>query len=438
MKRTARIVLSSVLLALLSWAPVEAAGTRIIVRVTGSLPLIQSICARLGCGVNYGLGDPDGQLFLVTTLTDSSPTLFLSTLNLQLGIVSAELDVTGQIQGASDAPAAPPALSDRTPVDYFGTTAWHGYVAQPASQIVGLAQSQTQFNVHGEGIVAVIDTGVDASHPVLAPSLLSGYDFTRNRDSADEAGDVQQSTVAVVDGVDPAWVSQSTVAVVDQSTAATVDTSKYAAFGHGTMVAGIVHLVAPTAWILPLKAFRADGSGYRSDVIRAIYYAVKANARVLNMSFSFSTASHELSSALTFANRQDVICVGAAGNDGRQVAVYPAAYTDLVMGIASTSNDDTRSAFSNYGQPQVWVGAPGEGIVTTYPWKTYAAAWGTSFSAPFVSGAAALLLDVSASAGESQAADALAHAKPVTSELGNGRLDLYQAVAAWRQQLGIQ
>ena len=178
------------------------------------------------------------------------------------------------------------------------------------------------------------------------------------------------------------------------------------------MVAGIVHLVAPNAWILPLKAFGADGRGYRSDVIRAIYYAVRANARVLNMSFSFSTASKELSSALKYANRNDVICVGSAGNDGQEVAVYPAAYADWVIGVASTTNSDTRSAFSNYGQPQVWMAAPGEGIVTTYPWKTYAAAWGTSFSAPFVSGAAALLLDVSASAGESDAARALAHAKP--------------------------
>ena len=109
-----------------------------------------------------------------------------------------------------------------------------------------------------------------------------------------------------------------------------------------------------------------------------------------------------------------------------------------MIGVASTTNIDTRSTFSNYGQPQVWIAAPGEGIVTTYPWKTYAAAWGTSFSAPFVSGAAALLLDVSAAAGESEAAQALAHAKPITSDLGNGRLDLYQAIAAWRQALGLE
>lgn len=224
---------------------------------------------------------------------------------------------------------------------------------------------------------------------------------------------------------------------VIQSVAAVVDNPEYAAFGHGTMVAGVVHLVAPRAYILPLKAFKADGTGYTSDVIRAVYRAVHANANVLNMSFNFVGPSQELSQAITYANKNDVICVASAGNDGRSVAVYPAAYSNRVMGVASTSNTDTRSWFSNYGQPGVFVAAPGEGVVTTYPWGAYAAAWGTSFSAPFVSGAAALLLDV-AGANESNASQSIAHAKWISSDLGHGRLDLDQAVAAWRSALGLK
>jgi subtilisin family serine protease len=436
MKRVIRLFTSTlVLLALAN--PSEAAGTRVIVRVDGGLAVIQGICRLLGCTVNYGLEDPAGQAFLVTTNTGVGAAAFLSTLRLQAGVLNAELDLRGRITQDSGS-AVPAALYDRTPVTYFGTTVWRGYVSQPASEIIGVAAAQNQFGVDGGGIVAVIDTGVDASHPVLAPVLLPGYDFTRNRDSADEKGDVKQSTAAVVDGAHPAWVNQSTAAVVDQSTAAVVDTSEYSAFGHGTMVAGVIHLVAPRAWILPLKAFDADGGGYTSDVIRAVYRAVNANAKVLNMSFSFANASQELSQALTFANRNNVISVASAGNDGQNVAVYPAAYSTRVMGVASTTNADARSLFSNYGQPQVWVAAPGEGIVTTYPWGTYAAAWGTSFSAPFVSGAAALLVEVSNSVSESTAAQAIGRAKYISSELANGRLDLSQAVAAWRQTIGLR
>src|SRR5262249_54090128 len=116
-----------------------------------------------------------------------------------------------------------------------------------------------------------------------------------------------------------------------------------------------------------------------------------------------------------------------------------------VISVASTTNDDQRSSFSNYGSDLVWVGAPGEGVVTTYPYGTYAAAWGTSFSAPFVSGGAALMLDYGGSLltallvsqNQSDSAQAVAHAKPVSPDLGHGRLDIYQALTAWRQSLGL-
>jgi subtilisin family serine protease len=248
---------------------------------------------------------------------------------------------------------------------------------------------------------------------------------------------LSQSTTAVIDQSTTAVVDQSTTAVIDQNTATYLNQTQYEAFGHGTMVSGIVHLVAPGAMIMPLKAFHADGTGYTSDVIRAIYFAVKNHANVLNMSFSFASSSQELNQALTFANKNGVIAVAAAGNDGKQTMVYPAGYSGLVMGVASTSNTDTLSTFSNYGQSLVWVGAPGEGVVTLYPFGTYAATWGTSFSTPFVSGAAALLLNVQSTCSESQAAASIGHAKYISSALGNGRLDLYQAVQAWRQAMGI-
>jgi hypothetical protein len=417
---------------LLIWCVAAAlpasAATRLIVRVQGGLLSLQTICALLGCSVQYGLGDPQGQVFLVTSNLNLTPDLFL---NLNLGVLDAEVDVRGRIMDAVNQGSTPAALFDSTPVNYYGTTVRQGYVSQPATQIVELANAQGTYGVSGAGIVAVIDTGVDVTHPVLQPVLLPGYDFTRNRSGADEKGDVTQSTTAVVDQSTTAVVDQSTTAVVDQNTGSTLDQSQYADFGHGTMVSGVVHLVAPTAQLLPLKSFNADGTGYLSDVIRALYYAARNGANVINMSFNFTSPSQELYSALSQANRSGIVCVAAAGNSGQQTLVYPAAYQSLVMGVASTSNNDTLSTFSNYGSSLVWVGAPGEGVVTLFPYGTYAATWGTSFSTPFVAGTASLLLNAVGPVSEAGAAQAIAQAKPISSAVGNGRLDIYLAVQYW-------
>jgi len=154
-------------------------------------------------------------------------------------------------------------------------------------------------------------------------------------------------------------------------------------------------------------------------------------AKVLNMSFSSPTSSPEMARALDYATSQGLIPVASVGNGGSASLVYPAAL-DNVMGVASTSNLDTRSVFSNYGAAQVWVAAPGEAVITTYPWGSYAAGWGTSFSTPFVSGAAALLVGMQSTASYWEASWAISHAVPVSSELGYGRLDLYQVVLAGR------
>src|SRR6059058_3517500 len=116
-------------------------------------------------------------------------------------------------------------------------------------------------------------------------------------------GDLSQSVAGVIDGSSqPAILNQSTAGVIDQSTAGVIDQSQYSAFGHGTMTAGIVHLVAPQANIMPLKSFNANGAGYDSDILRAIYYAVKNGAKVLNMSFDYPTYSAELANAVKYAN----------------------------------------------------------------------------------------------------------------------------------------
>lgn len=444
MKRmNSRTLIGLLLLNSLLAIPLQASN-RYIVRVNGGLAGAQLLCVLVGCNVAEGLDGPLGQVFLVTNSSAVPATTFLATILRQVGVIDAELDLVASL--ADTGYTAPPALFDSAPIDYFGTNVPHGYVNQPATQIVGLGNTQTAFGVKGAGTVAVIDTGVDPNHPVLRNVLVPGYDFTRNQNGeGDETGDVLFSSLPIATP-EASWVSPNSTALVDQSTVAVVDGNPaYGDFGHGTMVAGVIHLVAPGAMLMSLKAFRSDGTGYTSDIVRAVYWAIQNNANIINMSFNLAAYSTELKNAVNYATLRGVICVAAAGNQGEDILVYPAALPN-VIGVASTTNDDQRSSFSNYGQDLVWIAAPGEGIVTTYPFATYAAAWGTSFSAPFVSGAAALMLDYGGSLlmdilifqNQSDSANALSHAQPINPDLGHGRVDFYQALGAWRRLVGAQ
>ncbi|HJX85315.1 MAG TPA: hypothetical protein VJ723_13320, partial [Candidatus Angelobacter sp.] len=108
-----------------------ASGTRLIVRDTLGLPGLNLTCVLMGCKVQQGLGDPDGQLFLVTLPPVLNPVTSILKLLLQPGIAGVEIDQPVGVQGAT-AGAAPQYLSDRTPVNYYGTTVWEGYLIQPA------------------------------------------------------------------------------------------------------------------------------------------------------------------------------------------------------------------------------------------------------------------------------------------------------------------
>ena len=429
MKHRWIVVLGLVLV--LSLAPLAGAQPQgLIVRDSLGAVHLNSLCPILGCKVVRGLGDPTRQVFLVVP-TGISLLGLLQLLQVQMGIIDAEVD---QLLNLT-APALsfiPDGLYDGTSVGYYGTTVWDTYINQPANLIVRASETQNQFGVSGSGIVAVIDTGLDPQHPALAPVVLPGYDFTRNTNGADEKGDLDHSTAAVLDsggtGI-PLYVSPSLAAVLTPAGAAALGDPRYAAFGHGTMTAGLVHMVAPTAMILPLKTFSSDGTGYLSNIVRALYFASGQGSKVVSMSFSFYSSSTEMTKAIKYVNNHGVICVAAAGNDGQKIAVYPASLNN-VIGVASTSDFDTRSSFSNYGSQVVWVAAPGENIVSTYPYGTYASSSGTSFSAPLVSGTAALLINVNLGMNQSTAAAAIAHAKHISSGLNHGRLDAYRAVGS--------
>ena len=322
-------------------------------------------------------------------------------------------------------------------VNYYGSKVHSGYVQQPMTEIIELDQAQKKFGA-GSGIVAIIDTGVDPTHPALRNVLLPGYDFTRNRSDTvsefydlqpDIAAYLQQSTVEILDGGPKVvlQVNSSTVAILNQSTVEILDGNGLPnAFGHGTMVAGLVHLVAPEARIMPLKAFHADGSAQLSDIVRAIHFAVDHGANVINMSFSFAALSAELQSAVEYASSRGVLCVASSGNAGKSALVYPAALP-MVIGVGSTNYSDRRSPFSNFGRA-ARTSAPGEALVTPFPGNTYAGVWGTSFSSALVSGALALFKQAAPHLHMDDVDDTLDYGARIDEGMGDARLDLFRSL----------
>lgn len=433
------------------WAPASAAPQkRFILRAQPDA--VATICKAHGLRPVRGLGRPG--FILVESRGSRSASRVEAGLRSDPRVADVErddlarpLEVRPQSAARQSPAAAGDLLFDRTALDFFGEWAWVGFVEQPAGRLIGVPEVHEDRQA-GRGVtVAVIDTGVDPDHPVLAGSLVPGYDFTRDLTGvASEWPDLppaaaallEQSTAAILDQSTAAILDGSTAVILNQSTAAILDSetaealaganSLPSAFGHGTMVAGLVHLVAPEARIMPLKAFHADGSSRPSDIIRAIFYAVDRGAKVINMSFSLESAPRGVKWAVAYATLRGVICVASAGNESKETEVYPAALPP-VMGVAATTMEDTRAPFSNFGERLVTLAAPGVDLITTYPGSRYAAVSGTSFSAAIVSGATAVLAGVDPHIRLGGANAAFESSWFISEDLGHGRIDITAAVA---------
>lgn len=220
--------------------------------------------------------------------------------------------------------------------------------------------------VAGAGItVAVLDTGVDATHPFLAASI-----EPNGVNMVDNTFDISDSGNGVDDDADGA---------VDEMV------------GHGTHVSGIVVQVAPDARILPVKVLDSDGVGDAFFIAAGIYYALEQGANVMNLSLGSTYQSRVVTEAVEFATAQDVPVVAAAGNAGvERPEEYPAA-ADVTISVAATDATGTKADFSNF-HPRVDLSAPGVDIASAYPENRYVTATGTSMAVPMVTGAFALLL----------------------------------------------
>lgn len=429
--------------------PTLVPGQRYMVRLDPNDD-VGAVATRNGMTVVRSLSGSAAGIHVLAASPDLDPDAGWQNLKGDSSVRGAEPDGPVLLPGQNAAAAIHPASAvqpvlpiDGTPVSFFGMTVANGYISQPAASIIKLSQAQGLAT--GAGTVAVLDTGIDLSQPVLLGSLVPGWDFVNGLPGGQEIADINQETTPILDqettpildqettpildGGSAIVLTQETTPILDQETTPILDNPQlFPAYGHGTMVAGVIHLVAPTASIMPVKVFAADGTATISRVVEGLYWAVDNGAGVINMSFSTKLPSQTLKAAIQYANSQGVVCVAAAGNDGMDETVYPAAYDGQVIAVASTDNQEIRSLFSNFGH-HVDLAAPGEGVITTYPGNHYAMVWGTSFSTPMVAGAAALLIQISPNLNPWQAKSALSQAENIGQELGAGELDLFQALS---------
>jgi serine protease len=201
--------------------------------------------------------------------------------------------------------------------------------------------------------------------------------------------------------------------------------------------------VDPAVSIMGLKFLNSGGSGWVSDAVTAIDWAVKAkqagvNLRVLSNSWGGGGYSQALRDEIAKAGAYDILFVAAAGNygsDNDTTPFYPCSYgvaTEIC--VAATDSKDNRANFSNYGPNSVDLAAPGVNILSTVIGGQYAAMSGTSMATPHVSGAAALALSTGYESVSALKATILAAVDPLPSLSGyvrtGGRLDVCKAIFA--------
>src|SRR5262249_52434792 len=165
------------------------------------------------------------------------------------------------------------------------------------------------------------------------------------------------------------------------------------AFGHGTHVAGIIHLVAPEARLLAVRVLDSDGRGSLLDVVEGVRWAMRHGARVINLSLGSLTRSAALQQALDEARSEGIAVVVAAGNWGDDKPAEVPASSRCVAAIGAVDATDRPAWVSSFGD-NVAVAAPGVAVRSTYPGGGYRLWSGTSMSAPFVAGTCALLAEI--------------------------------------------
>lgn len=283
------------------------------------------------------------------------------------------------------------------------------YEDQTIGERIGLDQAHAMSR--GAGVtVAILDTGVDPNHEALAGRLApDGFDFVSLDDQPwDEANGLDDDEDGAIDE----------------------------GHGHGTMVAGIVALVAPEATLLPVRVLNDEGRSNAYILAKGIRYAANHGADVINMSFGALGSISAIGHQLDYADANGIVLVAGAGNENREQGYYPAADSKAYM-ITALDSLDIKAAFADWDS-KVLVSAPGTGVRSSFPDGRWAMGNGCSFATPFISGEAALIRSLAPQATTEQIEDRVAWSvvyvddipenEPYRGKLGEGRVYLPTAL----------
>ncbi|MDO9101727.1 MAG: S8 family serine peptidase [Candidatus Nitrotoga sp.] len=242
-------------------------------------------------------------------------------------------------------------------------------------------------SANGSGvIIAILDSGIDATHPELAPNIVPGWNFYDNNSNTSDVT------------------------------------------GHGTKVAGTAAMAANNgtgsagvAWgakIMPVRIGSPEGFAYWSTIAQGINWAADHGARVVNCSFDNLSGSATIQSAAQYMRSKGGVVVVAAGNSSGLVDI---AANDSMLSVAATDSNDQRASFSSYGN-YIDLAAPGVSIYAPSMGGGYSSNWGTSFASPIVAATAALMISANNNISPADIDQIL---KSTALDLGAAGFDIY-------------
>lgn len=295
--------------------------------------------------------------------------------------------------------------SDETPNDPLYTDQW---------ALKNIDAAKAWKIATGEGIiVGVVDTGIDFTHPDLINQLWINKPEDINKNGKFEPWDskIQKNGIyGDLNGIDDDgngyvddvigydFVDQTVFNLGDSKNIDPIPTDEH---GHGTETSGVIaaeqnnHIgisgLAFDSKVMMLRAFDATGNAESDDIASSIVYAVLQGAKVLNFSFGEVYSSTIIHDAVKFAYSLGCVMAASSGNNNWNLPHYPSDYKEVIS-VGASTDKNLKASLSNYGN-RLDLLAPGQSIMTTIPNGEYGKKSGTSFSAPYVCGTAALLLE---------------------------------------------